>query len=183
MTGFPSPVTGKCFTSATSLPCGIRSQRHRRTVPCAPTITVAANADATGQKDVFSGVQRVARKIQAALPIVGLFSRLTATSGGISSDVLSYPEYCRKMIDAAPAGFDQAVAEWEDMFGKVGDVTSCRASNILHQWWWQLTCGGASLLQEAARRNTLLCLWMAADAPGILPARTVILAARRLRVT
>lgn len=155
----------------------------------------AANADASGQKDVFSGVQRVVRRIQAALPIVGLFSRLTATSGGISSDVLSYPEYCRKMIDAAPAGFDQAVAEWEDMFGKVGDVLlyCFQGSTLCSGCWqtartcsspqWQLTCCGASSSQEAARRNTLLCLWMAADAPGILPARTVILAARRLRVT
>ena len=127
------PFTGRCFTSAASLPCRIRCQRHIRNAPCSPTVTAAANADATGQKDLFSGVQRVARKIQAALPIVGLFSRLTATSGGISSDVLSYPEYCRKMIDAAPAGFDQAVAEWEDMFGKVGHMPNCYTVDILHQ--------------------------------------------------
>ena len=126
------PFTGRCFSSAASLPCRIRCQRHIRNAPCSPTVTAAANADATGQKDLFSGVQRVARKIQAALPIVGLFSRLTATSGGISSDVLSYPEYCRKMIDAAPAGFDQAVAEWEDMFGKVGHMPNCYTIDILH---------------------------------------------------
>lgn len=86
-------------------------------------VRASASPDAAGQKGLASGVQRVARKIQAALPIVGLLSRLTATTGGVGSDVLSYPEYCRKMIDAAPPGFDQAVAEWEQMFGKVRPPT------------------------------------------------------------
>jgi len=68
------------------------------------------------------GVQRVARKIQAALPIVGLLSRLTATGGGVGSDVLSYPEYCRTMIDAAAPGFDQAVSEYEQRFGRASET-------------------------------------------------------------
>ena len=115
---------GKFSSSTAVRPCRKCFQRQRHSAPWSLTIRAAANADAAGQKGVGGGVQRVIRKIQAALPIVGLFSRLTATTGGISSDVLSYPEYCRKMIETAPAGFDQAVAEWEEMFGKVGDMPS-----------------------------------------------------------
>lgn len=30
-----------------------------------------------------------------------------------------YPEYCRKLIDNAPVGFDQAVFEWEQLYKPV----------------------------------------------------------------
>ncbi len=85
------------------------------------------------RRGLAGGVQRVARRVQAALPIVGLFSRLTATSGGVGSDALSYPEYCRKLIDAAPAGFDQAVAEFERRYGKVPPKRfHCQKAPCLH---------------------------------------------------
>lgn len=115
---------------------------------CNP-VRAAAQPEGFGEK-----LMRVAGKVRDGLPIVGLWSRLTATGGGVGSEELMYPEYCRKLIDNAPEGFDQAVFEWEQLYKP-----------------------------EGTRRHTLLCLFMATSGPGLVGSRQIILAARRLRVT
>lgn len=85
---------------------------------------------------------------------MGLLSRLTATGGGIGSDEMSYPDYCRMSYDAASEEFNMAFADWSDAYGR-----------------------------EGQRRYILLCLWMATTGAGLVPARNIILSMRRLRVT
>jgi hypothetical protein len=85
---------------------------------------------------------------------VGLFSRLTATEGGIGGAHQQYPEFCREMYDAAPEGFQIAVATLQDRYGAV-----------------------------AQRRFILLVLWMARLGAGVLPGKAVVGAARRIRAS
>lgn len=96
----------------------------------------------------------MAGKVRDGLPVFGLWSRLTATGGGVGTEELMYPEYCRKLIDNAPEGFDEAIYEWEQLYKP-----------------------------EGTRRHTLLCLFMATSGPGLVGSRQIILAARRLRVS
>ena len=37
----------------------------------------------------------------------------------------AYPEFCRKVFDAAPLGFQIAVAELQNKYGKVRSVSVC----------------------------------------------------------
>lgn len=94
------------------------------------------------------------RKVQGALPVVGLISRLATPEGGIGSDHLAYPEYCRAVFEAAPEGFQIAVAELQTRYGKA-----------------------------AQRRYVLLCLWMVQQGVGLMPGKSIVDAARRLRVS
>lgn len=100
------------------------------------------------------GFGRLLKQVRGALPIVGLISRLTTPEGGIGSDELAYPEYCRAVFEAAPQGFQVAVAELQDRHGK-----------------------------PAQRRYVLLCLWMVQQGVGILPTKFIVDSARRLRVS
>lgn len=77
------------------------------------------------------GMASMMRKVQGALPVIGLISRLTTPEGGVGSDELAYPEYCRKVFEASPEGFQIAVPELQNRYGK-----------------------------SAQRRFVLLCLWM-----------------------
>jgi hypothetical protein len=40
-------------------------------------------------------------------------------AGGVGTEELMYPEYCRKLIDNAPEGFDEAIYEWEQLYKPV----------------------------------------------------------------
>ena len=94
------------------------------------------------------------RKVQGALPVIGLISRLTTPEGGIGSDELAYPEYCRKVFEAAPEGFQIAVAELQNKYGK-----------------------------SAQRRFVLLCLWMVKEGCGLCSEKLIVDCARRVRVS
>ncbi|PSC77003.1 calcium homeostasis regulater C 1 [Micractinium conductrix] len=96
----------------------------------------------------------MAKRAVGALPIIGLISRLTATEGGIGNDAQAYPEFCRQVFDAAPQGFQIAVAELQDRHGKA-----------------------------AQRKYVLLALWMARHGGGIVPGKAIVDSARRVRVS
>ncbi|KAL4419180.1 hypothetical protein ABPG77_007770, partial [Micractinium sp. CCAP 211/92] len=100
------------------------------------------------------------------LPIIGLVSRWASTEGGVGNDEQfasfepeaitspGVPEFCRQVFDAAPEGFQVAVAELQDRHGKA-----------------------------AQRRYVLLALWMARHGAGVVPGKTIVDAARRVRVS
>jgi len=92
--------------------------------------------------------------VQSALPVVGLISRLTTPEGGIESDDPAYPEYSRTVFEAAPEGFQIAVAELQDRHGRA-----------------------------AQRRYILLALWMTQLGAGLVPSKLIVDSARRLRVS
>lgn len=100
------------------------------------------------------GLKRILRKVQGALPVVGLISRLTTPEGGVGSDDVAYPEYCRQVFDAAPDGFQVGVAELQNRYGK-----------------------------NAQRRYVLLCLWMVKEGAGLCSGKSIMDAARRLRIS
>ena len=52
--------------------------------------------------------------------MIGLVSRWAATEGGVGDDAQAYPEFSRQVFDAAPVGFQIAVAELQAKYGKVG---------------------------------------------------------------
>ena len=99
-------------------------------------------------------MKKVFRKVQGALPVFGLLSRLTSPEGGIGTDETAYPEYCRMVYDAAPEGFQIAVAELQKKYG------DC-----------------------AQRRYVLLCMWMVREGCGLCDPKTVVGAARRVRIS
>ncbi|PNW85374.1 hypothetical protein CHLRE_03g183400v5 [Chlamydomonas reinhardtii] len=69
-------------------------------------------------------------------------------------DELAYPEFCRAMIDKCPVSYRIAQAEMEKKYGK-----------------------------PANSRWILLVLWMTKMGVGLVPAKDIISASRRLRVT
>ena len=101
-----------------------------------------------------TGFGKLVQQVRGALPIVGLLSRLASPEGGIGNDDLAYTEYSRAVFDAAPQGFQIAVADLQNKHGKA-----------------------------AQRRYILLCLWMVQQGVGILPGKSIVDAARRLRVS
>ena len=101
-----------------------------------------------------SGLGRLFRQMQGALPVIGLISRLAAPEGGIGNDELAYPEYCRQVFEAAPNGFQISVAELQNKYGK-----------------------------PCQRRYILFCLWMVQQGVGVIPSKSIVDAARRLRVS
>ncbi|PNH12369.1 hypothetical protein TSOC_000663, partial [Tetrabaena socialis] len=106
-----------------------------------------------GGGSFFSGILAVAKKVQGALPIVGLMSRLANPEGG-GFDELAYPEFCRAMINNAPLSFRIAQGELEKVYGK-----------------------------PANSRWVLLILFFTKTGVGIVPTKEIISSARRLRVT
>eukprot|EP00887_Chlorella_sp_A99_P003472 scaffold7.g3472.t1 len=111
-------------------------------------------AQQQGGGDLGDTLRRAAKQVQASLPIVGLLSRLAAPEGGVGSDMIAYPEYCRSVYEAAPEGFQIAVAELQDRFGR-----------------------------PCQRRYVLCITWMCQLGAGLLPAKDIVSAARRLRVS
>jgi hypothetical protein len=93
--------------------------------------------------------KRIAKKIQGGLPIIGLISRLTTPEGGF--DELSYPEYCRSILEEAPPGLSANVDDLEKAYGK-----------------------------RASRRFVLFCCWLADCGAGIVPTASLLASARRI---
>ncbi|KAF6251625.1 hypothetical protein COO60DRAFT_1298202 [Scenedesmus sp. NREL 46B-D3] len=100
--------------------------RHMLAQPClhaaAPRAKRAASISCAAQgergNDPFADIKRIAKKIQGALPIVGLVSRLSSPGGGF--DEISYPEFCRSAFDSAAVPVRDAVVEMERRYGKLG---------------------------------------------------------------
>ncbi len=116
------------------------------------TIARASNAETKGD-DAF-GIGKFLKSVQGKLPVVGLVSRLTAAEGGIGNDECAYPEYCRQVYEASPEGFQEAVGDLQNKYGK-----------------------------SAQRKYVLLCLWMVKQGSGLVRDSLVVDSARRVRVS
>mmetsp|Transcript_12643 Transcript_12643/g.27341 ORF Transcript_12643/g.27341 Transcript_12643/m.27341 type:complete len:242 (+) Transcript_12643:98-823(+) len=103
--------------------------------------------------DFGENLKRIAKKVQGSLPVIGLLSRLASPEGGF--DELSYPEYTRSVFERAPENFRLALMEVEKKYGKA----------------------------VANSRSVLLLMWMIKGGCGLVPAKDIIKAAMRLRVT
>jgi len=90
----------------------LQQQRFCRGRPC-----VIAAAQNTAGEDFGESVKRIAKKIQGALPIVGLLSRLAAPEGGF--DETAYPEFCRAAYETADERFRIALVELDRKYGKL----------------------------------------------------------------
>ena len=62
---------------------------------------------------------KLAKKVQGAIPVVSLVSKLLSPEGGIGGEALSYNEYCRAKLDAAGGtAFGDALSRLCDDCGK-----------------------------------------------------------------
>lgn len=92
----------KCFQTIPKT----RASRHRHQA----TVAQGSSLEDT--------IRKTAAKIRASLPVVGLLSSLTSPEGnGVGTQ--SYQEFCRQVFDVAPLGFQIAVAELQNKYGKV----------------------------------------------------------------
>lgn len=107
-----------------------------------------------GSSNDGGGLGKLLKTVQGALPVVGLVSRLTSAEGGIGNDSTAYPEYCRQVYEAAPVGFQEALGDLQNAYGK-----------------------------SAQRRYVLLCLWMVVQGSGVVSDRLIVDSARRVRVS
>ncbi|CAL5220850.1 g2934 [Coccomyxa viridis] len=153
----------ECGARLHSIACADRCRSHQHASCSSSTQprrrrarSVRAQAAADEKKGgPLQAIKGLARQIQGALPVVGLLSRLSSPSGGIGSDILRYPEFCRKLLyEEASPEFLEATNEWEKAYGKVGQ-----------------------------RKFVLLFLFMATQGGGVVSGKLVMAAARRLRVT
>lgn len=107
-----------------------------------------------GREEDSGGLGKLLKRVQGALPVVGLVSRLTSAEGGVGNDSTAYPEYCRQVYEAAPVGFQEAIGDLQNKYGK-----------------------------SAQRRYVLLCLWMIMQGSGVVPKTLIVDSARRVRVS
>ena len=119
-----------------------------------PLVTLASS-DSSDSSDSF-GIGKLLKTVQGALPVVGLVSRLATPEGGIGNDDCAYPEYCRQVYEASPEGFQEAVGDLQNKYGK-----------------------------SAQRKYVLLCLWMVKQGTsrGLVRDSLVVDSARRVRVS
>jgi 1,3-beta-glucan synthase len=119
----------------------------------APIVRAAAAEESFGD-----AVKRVAKRVQGALPVIGLLSRLTTPEGGFDGQGnATYAEFSRGVYDdpARYPAYATAASELEKRHGR-----------------------------PANPRHLLLALWMADQgAGGLVAPRDVVAAMRRLRVT
>ena len=66
----------------------------------------------------LDGMMKMAKRVQGALPGVGLLSRLASAEGGF--DEMAYPEFSRSMYSVSTPGFREGLLELEAKHGKVG---------------------------------------------------------------
>lgn len=134
-----------------SLPkCNVQLNRTGKTSPHAfrrGSVRLQAQSS-----DLGDNVKRMAKQVQASLPVVGLLSRLFAPEGGVGNEMQAYPEYCRAVYEAAPEGFQIAVAELQNRYG-----------------------------QSCQRKYVLLVLWMARLGAGVVSGKSIADGARKLR--
>ena len=96
---------------------------------------------------------KLAKKVQGAIPVVSLVSKLLTPEGGIGVETLSYNEYCRIKLDAAGGtAYGEALSELCDAGKK-------------------------------EPRTLLLLTWMVYEGDGLLPVDQAMNAARRLAST
>ncbi|ACO62322.1 predicted protein [Micromonas commoda] len=96
---------------------------------------------------------KLAKKVQGAIPVVSLVSKLLTPEGGIGVETLSYNEYCRIKLDAAGGtAYGEALSELCDAGKK-------------------------------EPRTLLLLTWMVYEGDGLLPVDQAMSAARRLAST
>ncbi len=127
----------------------VRYDDMSRCIKCQSAVPDGGNGDNKG-----SGIGRLLKTVQGALPVVGLLSRLTSAEGGVGNDDCAYPEYCRMVYEAAPEGFQIAIADLQSKYGA-----------------------------SAQRRYVLLVLWMVKEGCGIVPDKLIVDSARRVRVS
>lgn len=94
------------------------------------------------------------KKVQGALPIVGLLSRLFSEEGGVGADCLRFPEFVRKVDKNLSSEAAQALAELEGRHGKM-----------------------------ARKQVVLLWCWASAVGAGLVKSEEILLSARRLRAS
>lgn len=99
----PERPRAGCFCPSAQPPARSRSCR---------LVTRAEQAN----NDFFTNLKTVAKKVQGALPIVGLVSRLTAAEGGF--DELSYAEFSRSVFEKSPMAYRSAQAALEAAYGR-----------------------------------------------------------------
>ena len=105
------------------------------------------------EDDVFKAMSKLAKKVQGAIPVVSLVSKLLTPEGGIGVESLSYNEYCRIKLDAAGGtAYGEALSELCDSSKK-------------------------------EPRTLLLLTWMVYEGDGLLPVDQAMSAARRLAST
>ena len=98
-------------------------------------------------------MSKLAKKVQGAIPVVSLVSKLLTPEGGIGVESLSYNEYCRIKLDAAGGtAYGEALSELCDSSKK-------------------------------EPRTLLLLTWMVYEGDGLLPVDQAMSAARRLAST
>jgi len=115
---------------------------------------ILAQAQTNTGGGIGGALKNFARQVQSALPIVGLISRLAATSGGIGNDEIAYPEFARLILNEADPEFKTATDTWAEQYQQVGQ-----------------------------RKYVLLYLWMARTGLGLVPTKMIATSALRLRVT
>lgn len=116
--------------------------------------------------------KRLARTVKGGLPIVGLLSRLATPGGGVGWDELAYPEFARALVDADASG--------EASFTSNATSSSPKGAYADAVLKWQERHGK----MNGQARYVNLYLWMAfSGGGGLVPARLVVLSARRLAVT
>lgn len=123
-------------------------------VPVSRQVVVTYAKRQDGSSNDGGGLGKFLKTVQGALPVVGLVSRLTSAEGGIGNDSTAYPEYCRQVYEAAPLGFQEALGDLQNVYGK-----------------------------SAQRRYVLLCLWMVMQGSGVVSHRLIVDSARRVRVS
>jgi len=133
------------------------ARREKRAAAAAPRAAGGSGSGA-GAESFGDAVKRVAKRVQGALPIIGLLSRLASSEGGFDgANAATYAEFSRTVYnsEAAYAPFSVAAAALEKAHGK-----------------------------PAQSRYVLLAAWMAEQgAGGLVAPRDVVAAMRRLRVS
>lgn len=88
-----------------------------RAAPAVPKRSAVSAKALNGKQSNFEeSVRRVVKKVQGALPIIGLLSRLTSPEGGF--DAVSYMEFGRTMFDTMTPECNSAVSALEKKYGK-----------------------------------------------------------------
>lgn len=98
-------------------------------------------------------LEKLAKKVQGAIPVVSLLSKLLTPEGGIGSESLSYNEYCRAKLDAAG-----------------GTAYGASLSELCD-------------LHAVEPRQLLLLTWMVYEGNGLLSGDLALGAARRMSST
>ena len=94
----------------------------------------------------------MAKKVQGAIPVVSLVSKLLSPEGGIGGEALSYNEYCRAKLDAAGGtAFGDALSRLCDDCGKEPRTVLLLAWMVYEG---RGTCGFEPAERGGSSRNT-----------------------------